>query len=163
MSDAATVAVRILGRDQAGVLDRVAPGVFDHAVDRRWTEQFFADPRHHLAVAIRAGEVVGMASAVHYVHPDKPPELWVNEVGVAPACQRQGLGKRLLAALFAHGRSLGCSEAWLGTEADNIAARRLYASAGGVAEPMLYFTFDLARDGADIALTPKSSLHGRPA
>ena len=27
-------------------------------------------------------QIVGFASAVHYVHPDKPPELWINEMGV---------------------------------------------------------------------------------
>ena len=83
-----------------------------------------------MAVALDGGQVVGMASAVHYVHPDKPPELWINEVGVAPAHQQQGIGQQLLRALFARGRELGCTEAWLGTEVDNVAARRLYAAGG---------------------------------
>jgi ribosomal protein S18 acetylase RimI-like enzyme len=135
--------VRMLGRHEAAVLDRAAPGVFDHAIDARWTAEFLADARHHLAVAILDGEVVGMASAVHYVHPDKPPELWVNEVGVAPTCHRRGIGKRLLSVLFAHARTLGCTEAWLGAEESNVAARRLYASAGGAEAPMVYVTFNL--------------------
>jgi hypothetical protein len=78
-------AVRLLGPGDAAVLDRVVEGVFDNPIDPLWRAEFFADPRHHLAVAIDGDLVVGMASAVHYVHPDKPPELWVNEVGVAPA------------------------------------------------------------------------------
>jgi GNAT superfamily N-acetyltransferase len=53
---------------------------------------------------------------VHYVHPDKPAELWINEVGVAPSHQRQGVGQRLLGALFELGGSLGCREAWVLTE-----------------------------------------------
>ncbi len=122
---------------------RVASGVFDHAIDPRWTAEFLADPRHHMAVALDGGQVVGMASAVHYVHPDKPPELWVNEVGVAPSHQQQGIGQQLLRALFARGRELGCTEAWLGTEVDNVAARRLYAAVGGKEEPMVYVTFEL--------------------
>lgn len=129
------VTIRLLGPDDASVLDRVAADVFDHAVDPRWAAEFLADARHHLAVAIDGGEVVGMASAVHYVHPDKPPELWVNEVGVAPVYQRRGVGRGLMEALFERGRALGCRNAWVSTEASNAAARGLYAAVGGEEEP----------------------------
>lgn len=139
--------VRLLGPADADVLARVAPDVFDHAVDARWTAEFFADPRHHLVVALDDGVVVGMASGVHYVHPDKPPELFVNEVGVAPSHRRRGLARRLLAALFERGRAVGCAEAWLGTEASNTAARRLYESAGGEADPEPFVTFTFRLDG----------------
>ena len=138
--------IRLLGPADAPLLDRVAPGVFDNPIDPRRTAEFLADARHHMVVASIDGQVVGMASAVHYVHPDKPPELWVNEIGVAPAHQRQGIGKRLLRALFAHGRTLGCTEAWLGTEMTNFAARRLYAAAGGEEAPMVYVTFSLGSE-----------------
>ena len=54
--------------------------------------------RVHVDVpALDAGVIVGFASGVHYVHPDKPAELWINEVGVAPTHQRQGIGRRLIA------------------------------------------------------------------
>jgi hypothetical protein len=43
---------RILSTDDESVLGNVAPGVFDHAVDPRWTAEFLADSRHHLAVAL---------------------------------------------------------------------------------------------------------------
>jgi ribosomal protein S18 acetylase RimI-like enzyme len=143
------IAVRVLGADEAAVLDRVAPEVFDEPVDARWTAEFFADPRHHLAVALDGDVVVGMASAVHYVHPDKPPELWINEVGVAPSHHRRGIGRRLLDALFAHGRALGCDEAWVATEPSNAAARGLYAAAGGIEapEPFVLVSFTIAQDG----------------
>ena len=141
LASGAGVTIRILGPSDAAVLNDVAPDVFDNAIDPRWSAAFFADPRHHLAVALIDEQVVGMASAVHYVHPDKPPELWINEVGVSSLHRRRGIGKRLMAALLAHGRTLGCTEAWLGTESGNVAARRLYAAAGGEEEPMVYVTF----------------------
>jgi len=140
------VAVRVLGPGDASVLDRVAPEVFDDDVDARWTAEFFADPRHHLAVAIDGDTVVGMASALHYVHPDKPPELWVNEVGVAPTHRRQGIGRRLLQALFARGRELGCREAWVLTDDANLAARGLYAAVGGEETPAVMVSFQLFDD-----------------
>jgi ribosomal protein S18 acetylase RimI-like enzyme len=135
--------IRLLGPGEAAVLDRVAEGVFDSPVNPRWAAEFFADPRHHLAVVLDGGVVIGMASAVHYVHPDKLPQLWVNEVGVAPPYRNRGIGRALLLALFARGRELGCEEAWLGTEPDNAAARRLYLAVGGEEEPMVMYSFRL--------------------
>jgi ribosomal protein S18 acetylase RimI-like enzyme len=143
-----SVAIRILGSDDEAVLTRVAPGVFDHDVDPALSAEFLHDSRHHLVVALEQDTVVGFASAVHYVHPDKPAELWINEVGVAPSHQRQGLGGRLLRALFAHGRQLGCREAWVLTSPANGPAVRLYESVGGadLADPPVMFTFHLSGD-----------------
>lgn len=135
--------VRVLGRDDEQVLERVAAEVFDYPIDPKWTAEFFGDPRHHLAVAIEDGVVIGIASGVHYVHPDKSPELWVNEIGVAPPYRRRGIGQQLLRALFERGKELGCAEAWLGTETTNTAARRLYAAAGGKEEAMIAVSFEL--------------------
>lgn len=144
------ILIRMLGPDDAAMLDRVTPGVFDNPVDRRWSGEFLADPRHHLAVAIDDDTVVGMASGVHYVHPDKPPELWVNEVGVAPSHQGRGIGREVLGALLAHGRTLGCRQAWVLTSLDNAAARRLYAVAGGreTEEAPLMIEFSLGDETA---------------
>lgn len=137
--------VRILKRGDDAVLERVAPGVFDNAVDRRLTTEFLDDSRHHLVVAIEDGTVVGFASGVHYVHPDKPAELFINEVGVAPTHQGQGLGKAVVASLLEVARRLGCREAWVLTDSDNIAAMALYTSAGGeeAVDPSIMFTFRL--------------------
>jgi aminoglycoside 6'-N-acetyltransferase I len=141
-----TLDIRHLGPDDEGVLRHVAAGVFDHDVDPALAAEFLHDPRHHLVVAIEDGSVVGFASGVHYVHPDKPAELWINEVGVAPSHQRRGLGKQLLRAIFARGRELGCREAWVLTSPANGPAVLLYEAVGGVdmADPPVMFTFRLA-------------------
>lgn len=140
------IIIRVLGPDDTAVLEQVAVDVFDNEVDPRWSAEFLADPRHHLAVALDDGQAVGMASAVHYVHPDKPPELWINEVAVAPSHHHRGIGRQLLDALFARGRTLGCQEAWVLTEQNNAAARGLYGAVGGVEapEPVVMVTFALA-------------------
>ena len=141
-----TIEIKILGCGDKTVLTNVAPGVFDHAVDQCRSVEFLNDSRHHLAVAIETGLVVGFASAVHYVHPDKNPEMWINEVGVASTHRSQGLAKKLLQVLFEVGRSLGCDEAWVLTDRDNPAAMRLYSSLGGLEAPrdQVMFTFPLA-------------------
>jgi ribosomal protein S18 acetylase RimI-like enzyme len=140
--------IRLLGRDDAAVLRRVAPDVFDNPVDPHWTAEFLADPRHHLVVAIDDETVVGMASAVHHVHPDKPPQLFINEVGVASSHHGQGIGRRLLEALLQRGRELACTEAWVLTDESNTAARRLYAGGSGARAPeaILMYTFDFTSD-----------------
>lgn len=141
-----TIEIRILRAGDEAALDRVAPDVFDDPIVPAAARAFVDDPRHHLAVAIDDGVVVGFVSAVHYLHPDKArPELWINEVGVAETHQGRGLAKRLMAAVLEAGRGLGCSVAWVLTERDNAPAMRLYASAGGVEAPKdaVMFTFFL--------------------
>lgn len=125
------IEIRLLAEHDKEMLLSVASGVFDNKPDLELTAEFLGDPRHHLAVALDEGVIVGMASAVHYVHPDKPPQLWINEVGVAPTHRGLTIGKRLINALLQHGRNLGCTEAWVLTENDNTAAMALYESAGG--------------------------------
>jgi ribosomal protein S18 acetylase RimI-like enzyme len=138
---AADVTIRKLGAGDCHVLADVADEVFDHRVDPALASEFLADARHHLVVACAGTTVVGMATALHHVHPDKPTELWINEIGVAPPYRCRGIATRLLEALFAHGRSIGCREAWLGTDESNAAARRLYAKVRGREEAMVYVTF----------------------
>ncbi len=149
--DTGPVEIRLLGRDDAPVFGRVAEDVFDEPIDPRWAGQFLADARHHMAVALDGGEVVGMISAVDYVHPDKAPQLWINEVGVASSHRRRGIGRRLLDAMLAHGRAIGCTEAWLGTEEENEPARRLYAGAGAAPARFVLYAFPLAGDAAPAA------------
>jgi ribosomal protein S18 acetylase RimI-like enzyme len=126
-----TLDVALLGPGDAAVLGRVADDVFDHAVQPALAEAFLADPKNLLAVAIDDGVVVGMATGLLYLHPDKPLQCFVNEVGVAPRWHRQGLGARLVQVLLDAARVRGCQEAWVATEENNTPARALYRSLDG--------------------------------
>ncbi len=159
-----TLEVRLLGAGDEALLADVAPDVFDHSVRPRLAAEFLADPRHHLAVARDAGRIVGFASAVHYVHPDKPPELWVNEVGVAATHQRRGLATELLRAVFDAGRAAGCREAWVLTERSNAGAMRLYGALGGVEAPgeTVMFEFPLEPPPVPPGLDSRGENHLSP-
>lgn len=141
-----TVEIRLLTAADQAVLQRVDPDVFDHPVRPDLAAEYLAAPGNLLAVAVHAGLVVGMASAIAYVHPDKPRQLFINEVGVSSRHHRQGLATRLVGALLERGRAMGCVEAWVATEVGNAPARALYASLQGVEDPdhAVVYTWRLA-------------------
>jgi aminoglycoside 6'-N-acetyltransferase I len=129
-----SICVRLLGADDTALVCDAAAGVFDHAPQEALTTEFLRDARHHLVGALDEGRLIGVVSAVHYVHPDKPTEMWINEVSVAPEYQGRGVGRQMLDAMLAHGRSLGCVNAWVLTDRGNAAAMALYRAAGGAEE-----------------------------
>jgi ribosomal protein S18 acetylase RimI-like enzyme len=140
------IEVRIVGVEDRELLTHVAPEVFDNPLDPGWTAEFLRDPRLHLAVALEGDTVVGFASGMHYPHPDKPPELFINEVGVAPSHRGRGVARQVLSVLLALGRKLGCREAWVLTSRRNEPAMRLYAGLGGQdasEKDQVMFTFHL--------------------
>jgi GNAT superfamily N-acetyltransferase len=137
------IEIRMLAPADAALLEGVGPNVFDAPVDAGRIREFLGDPRHHIAAAIDDGRLVGFASAVHYVHPDKAPQLWINEVSVAETHRRRGLARSILKRLLDHGRALGCEEAWVLTHRTNVAAMALYAAVGGEAEDCVMFNLRL--------------------
>lgn len=121
----------------------IAPDVFDEPIHPQRLEAYLLDPGHLMVLALEDGIVVGQCAAVIHRHPDKPTELYIDEVGTASTHLRQGIATRLVDAMFAWGRELGCREAWLGTELDNLEANGLYVKVGGKSETMVYYEFKL--------------------
>jgi ribosomal protein S18 acetylase RimI-like enzyme len=120
-------------------------GLFDRPPDPLLTQDFLEDANHHMVVALEQGMVVGFVSAVTYVHPDKPKEMWINEIAVLPAVQRQGVGRRLVRAILDAGAAQGCRLAWVLTEMENGPAMRLYRGSGGEQSDAVMFSFPLDR------------------
>ncbi|TRC78236.1 GNAT family N-acetyltransferase [Mesorhizobium sp. WSM4310] len=119
--------VRLEAGDDTLVM-RIAEDVFDEPVRPDRLAAYLNQPGHFMVVALANGVVVGQCAAVIHRHPDKVAELYIDEVGVSPEFQRQGIARRMLDAMFAIGRESGCEEAWVGTEPDNLPARALYES-----------------------------------
>lgn len=135
------IKIEILKKDDDYILENVAVDVFDFEIRTDLVRKYLKDPRHHIVVAIEGDTVVGFASGFHYIHPDKPAALFINEVGVAPTHQRQGIGTKLLKELLSLGKELGCYEAWVGTELDNLPARGLYKSVGGIQDSNQFVSY----------------------
>ena len=116
-------------RDVAAVLR--GADLFDSPPLPAATEKFLGAPGHHLLFAYDdSGRAVGMISGVEMTHPDKGTEMFIYELGVAPAARLQGVGSGLVAALAEVARVSGCYGMWVGTETDNEAALATYRRAG---------------------------------
>lgn len=138
------VEIRPVGPADRALFRRVAADVFDGAVMPERLAAYLDAPDHLMVLALRDGEVVGQVAAVIHRHPDMPDELYIDNLGVTPALQRRGIGRRLMQAIFAIGRARGCEEAWVATESDNRPARALYTRLGPVEdEPVAFYLYEL--------------------
>ena len=114
----------------AHLLDDIADGVFDQPPTEAFLTSYCADPAQALFVAVRGGQVVGQLKSVLHRHPEKPANLFIEELGTAHDQRRQGIAGELVAAALAHADALGCAELWLATEPENLAANALYRKLG---------------------------------
>ncbi len=137
------IEIRNVGPEDTALFDRIAEGVFDEPVVPARLVAYLADPTNLMVVALNAGEIVGQVAAVIHRHPDKPPELYLDEVGVGDAWLRRGIATRMMDVMLAEGRRQGCEECWVGTEPDNVAARALYRRWQSEPEPVVMYLFDL--------------------
>lgn len=119
----------ILGQDNAALLD--GADVFDNEVIPAELARFVEDPGHLLVFATVEGEVAGFAFGTIIFHPDKPPGLFLNEVGVNEPFRRRGIASELTNRLIALALARGCQSVWLGTEPENVEANALYRKLGG--------------------------------
>lgn len=138
--------LRQLTRDTSKMLEACAPDVFDGPMRPDSLAAFLDDPRHVLWFAEADGQVVGFASGTELLHPDKPPQMFINEVGVSPAWRRRGIGRALVSALIADARARGCDYAWLGTDVDNVGGNACFGSVPGAkrAEVFALWEWDIA-------------------
>jgi ribosomal protein S18 acetylase RimI-like enzyme len=123
------------------VVKRLGPGdeaeaqrfdaAFDQTVERDLAARYLADERHHLVAAYIDGEPAGVATATEILRPDKPPELFLNELGVIPAFRRRGVAGALMAEIKRLAGEGGCVSIWVLTEEDNEGGVATYRAAGG--------------------------------
>jgi ribosomal protein S18 acetylase RimI-like enzyme len=123
------------------VVKRLGPGddaeaqrfdaAFDESVEPDLIARYLADQRHHLVAAYADDEPAGVATATEILRPDKPPELFLNELVVMPAFRRRGVASSLLAEIRRLAAERGCITIWVLTEEDNDGGIATYRAAGG--------------------------------
>ena len=136
--------VRRMAAGDEAAFHKVAADVFDEPVHPERLAAYLREPGHIMVLAFDGDLVVGQCAGVIHRHPDKPTELYVDEVGTATSHLRRGIARLMMDELFAWGRELGCTEAWLGTETDNEPAKALYRRYRPTEdETIQYFLFEL--------------------
>src|SRR5262245_57478217 len=93
------IEIRRITRASIALLETIAADVFDLPVDPARLAKYVDAPGHFMLVAMDGRQVVGQIAAVMHHHPDKPTELYLDEIGVSPAWQRQGIARRMLDAM----------------------------------------------------------------
>ena len=135
---------RLADQSDLSAIIKVGDTLFDNPVKENRVKEFLDDSRHHLFLAYHQEEIVGMASGFHYIHPDKDPELFINEVGVVDTHQNHGIGQTLVRKLVEYGNDLlGCKSIWVLTNHSNEPAKKMYLAAGGkVEEERVLFVYE---------------------
>ena len=137
------VLIQTITKDNASLLEAVAEDVFDEAIDLNYLAGYLEESNHILCVAVVNGLVVGQVRAIIHKHPDNPAELYIDNAGVAPTYQRQGIAKQLVTEIARLGQQRGCMDIWVGTESDNESAQALYQSFGLDMTDMVMFDGEL--------------------
>lgn len=139
--------IRRLQPDDIDTLLSIRDGIFDNPVQPEQARAFLGSDLHHLFVGFDAGQAVSFASGTVVLHPDKPPSLFINEVGTHEDHLRRGHAQAVVQALIDHGRAMGCQGIWLATEVDNAPARGLYRRLGAEEFTFVGYSWDNALEG----------------
>ncbi len=125
--------------ENTDVLDAIAEDVFDDVIRPHLLSVYLADPKNFFFVAIADGVVIGQARGMHHLQPDRATELYIDNLGVTPSHQRNGVATALMKALIEAGTGDEVEDVWLGTEQDNDQAVGFYRSMGLLETKMVMF------------------------
>ena len=121
-----------------------APEVFDHPVTTASLTRFLAQPGRVLLLAYHGPLIVGQLTAYVCTPPEeRPPSVFIDELGITPSHQRRGIGRALVDYLLQLMPTLGAQEVWVAAEPTNQPAQALYASVFHAPESALIYTYRL--------------------
>ncbi len=96
-------------------------------------QRLLAQDTNYLIVALDGSRPVGFLTAYRMLSLCCDASMVYSfEIEVALVYRRQGIGKEMVNLLKGLCREDGVEDMWVGTENDNVAAKRLYESTGGV-------------------------------
>lgn len=122
--------VERLTLERAENFPQAAGGVFDHAPNQEHLRKLALMPGHALFLAMGGGVVVGQLLAMIQFQADRAPQLYIDNLGVAPPFKRQGVARHLFDAAMVWGRDGGCDSVWLATDVGNTEAQGFYRAFG---------------------------------
>lgn len=124
---------------KAGLMP-IAPDVFDDDLKADAVITFVERPDCLLVVAVddQLG-IIGQCVGYLLLDVLGRTSLYIDNLGVTPTQQRNGIARRLVTECRAWATSMGGDSAWLVTESDNDAAVGLYRSLGGTESATVMF------------------------
>lgn len=125
-SDAARIAELA---NRLSVSEGLPPDVYTERTILR--DGFGADPAFRVLVAEIGAELVGYASYhATYDSDVASRDLWLVDLYVSESARRQGVGRRLMAAMARTALETGARTLWWGVRAKNVRAQQFYARLG---------------------------------
>lgn len=137
--------VRLATLDDHALL--LGADVFDAPVIPELLNEVLTDPRLHLVLALEGAHCIGFLSAIHYPHPDKARQMWINELGVNETHRRQGIATRLVGVIMDRARALNCNQLWVIADTTD-EAHGFYASLNAQRDGDDFAMFTIALDEA---------------
>ena len=152
MSDERTVEIRRLGeadRDLARSLFAMMENVFGESavpLSDSYVEALLVRESFWAIAATVDGEVAGgLTGHTLPLTSREESELFVYDIAVAPAYQRQGIGRGLVEELTRLSAPLGLGEVFVAADNDDAHAFDFYRALGGEPAPVTIFTFARGR------------------
>jgi aminoglycoside 6'-N-acetyltransferase I len=140
-----TIEIIQLGESNMDILNSYDQDIFDEKIDSRRLAAMLSEQNHILLVAVNEGIVIGQILAAIHRHPDKPTELYIDDLGVSEKFRRRGIATHLYKKLYVIGVERGCEEVWVATELENEAAIKFYDSLNLAARNVIVFEGNLSR------------------
>ena len=110
-----------------------------HDASKEHMRQLLARDENYLYIASVDAQPVGFLLAYRFPRVDRDQDMiYLYEITVLLEQRRRGIGSRMIQALKEECRSSNVMEVWVGTEADNAAARALYESTGAKCQGETY-------------------------
>lgn len=117
-----------LDESNMDILNKLDEDIFDEKIVPHRLAAVLNEHNHIMLAAVVDGVVMGQVLAMIHRHPDKPTELYIDDLAVSEQVQRRGIATRLLEELFTIGKKRGCEEVWVAAEPDNEPAKNFYRS-----------------------------------
>ena len=133
-----------LSESNMDVLNNYDEDIFDEKIDTYSLAAMLKERNNILLVAVNEGVVIGQVLGVIHRHPDKPTELYIDDLGVSEKFQRRGVATRLIEQLYIIGIDRGCEEVWVATEPENEPAIKFYESLNLAARKVIVFEGNLS-------------------
>ena len=109
-----------------------------------WSQQVLHDPAITILVALDDQKVIGGLTGYTLSSVYEPIKLmYLYDLGVSPAWQRQGVGTRLMQALLDQCSGAGISEVFVQADLPDEHAIRFYTKNGGSREDVIHFSFSI--------------------